>query len=241
MIPAPRVWLALCAAVALTACHGEAAPPPSPVSATRVVTPAPVAQVIHEVGDHGPVVILLHGYGAQGNDLVPFAREIGAARFYLPEAPFSTPSGGRRWFGRQSEGASTDEIDEARGGVIALIERLESEGTATSEIILGGFSQGAMLSVEVAQHLAAQGRQLGGLMILSGSTMPQWPEDLGVRTNVLITHGQTDRVLALAQAEELRRRLTTSGSDVEWVPFPGGHSIPAIARTASADFIHQSE
>lgn len=232
------LWL-LCS-LALSACHSEAAP--TPTSATHVVAPpAPAHEVVHEVEGAGPAVILLHGYGAQGNDLVPFARELGGAHFYLPEAPFTRAGGGRRWFGRQSEGASTDEIDAARGGVIALIDRLEADGRPASEIILGGFSQGAMLTVEVAQHLAAEGRQLGGLMVLSGSTMPQWPEDFAVRTNVLITHGETDSVLAFAQAEELRRRLSAAGSDVEWVPFPAGHYLHPAARVAAAEFIRRSE
>lgn len=228
--------------LALSGCHSEAVQAPAPAQATHIVAPAPAgSEVVHEVDGAGPAVILLHGYGAQGNDLVPFARQLGGAHFYLPEAPFTRSGGGRRWFGRQSEGASTTEIGEARRGVIALIDRLEAEGRPANEIILGGFSQGAMLTVEVAQHLAAEGRQLGGLIVLSGSTMPQWPGDLAVCTKVLITHGETDSVLAFAKAEELHRRLSAAGSDVEWVPFPGGHSIPAIARAASAEFIRRFE
>jgi phospholipase/carboxylesterase len=235
--------LSLFAALALTACHGEAVPAPSSTraSSTNAASPLPEGLVTHEVGSTGQVVILLHGYGAQGDDLVPLARQLGAAHFYFPEAPILMPTGGRRWFGRQSEGATAGEVDEARNGVIALIEKLESEGTPASEIILGGFSQGAMLTVDVAQHLAALGKQLGGLIVLSGSTMPHWPANLDVRTNVLITHGQTDRVLAITQAEQLQQRLIASGSDVEFVPFPGGHAIPPIVQSATADFIHRED
>lgn len=228
-----------------SAASPSAAPPtsaatPSP-SRARPGPAAPEELTTHEVGSSGPAVILLHGYGAQGDDLVPFARQLGAAHFYMPEAPIAMPTGGRRWFGRQSEGASADELAAAREGVLALIKKLEAEGTPPNEIILGGFSQGAMLSVEVAQHLAAERRQLGGLVVLSGSTMPNWPAELAVRTSVLITHGQSDPVLAFAQAEQLRDRLSAGGSDVEFVPFPGGHAIPPIVRSAVADFIRRRE
>jgi phospholipase/carboxylesterase len=122
-----------------------------------------------EGGGSGPVVVLLHGYGAPGDDLVPLFRVLRAprdTRFVFPEAPLVPPEiaayGGRAWWpidtvalqraaaeGRADERARMvpEGLREANQQVNALLDAVERElGVNGEQIVLGGFSQGGMLS-----------------------------------------------------------------------------------------------
>src|SRR5260221_11214931 len=117
-----------------------------------------------EGGGTGPVVILMHGFGAPGTDLVPLWRELSVphdVRFVFPEAPLELDFGGRAWWPidmarlqeRFEKGAERliaevpAGIAEARCAVLALLEALERELSLVPETtVIGGFSQGAMLA-----------------------------------------------------------------------------------------------
>ncbi|HEX4352129.1 MAG TPA: hypothetical protein VHZ95_04430, partial [Polyangiales bacterium] len=123
----------------------------------------------HAGGGDGPVVILMHGYGAGGDDLVPLAQMMPVAprvRFVFPAAPLTPPElamfGGRAWWPIDIEAlqrrAAAGQAElraletppglaEARSQVIELFDEVQRELSVTGErIILGGFSQGAMLA-----------------------------------------------------------------------------------------------
>ena len=144
-----------------------------------------------EGGGNGPMLVLLHGYGAPGDDLVPLARQLTvdpSVRFAFPAAPHALqlglPNGasGRYWWpidmvelqralinndlatltGRVPAGLS-----EARSAIAGLLDALEREhGAARDKLVLGGFSQGAMLALDVTLRSE---RPPAGLAILSGS------------------------------------------------------------------------
>ncbi|MSP60975.1 MAG: esterase [Myxococcales bacterium] len=198
-------------------------------------------------GGDGPVVVLLHGFGAPGTDLVPLARVLDVprgTRFVFPEAPLSLGwqfAGGRAWWlididamqqammeGRQRELASTvpEGLPEARQNLLALLDDVERT-MAPPKLILGGFSQGAMLACDVALH---SDRPLAGLVLMSGTLLAEeeWkklaPRRLGLR--VVQSHGSEDPLLPVDGAERLRGLLEGAGLAVEWVRFRGGHEIP---------------
>lgn len=200
-------------------------------------------------GGDGPVVVLLHGWGAPGDDLVPLGPEIDAprgTRFVFPEAPLSLQMGfgdSRGWWildieKRQREIAAgrardlsrkvPEGLAEARAKVIALLDELERR-LSTRQIVLGGFSQGAMLACDVALHT---GKPLAGLVMLSGTLLAadEWsllmPKRKGLR--VFQSHGSADPLLPSFMAEQLRDLLTQAGLSVEWVGFRGGHEIPGV-------------
>lgn len=198
-----------------------------------------------EGGGSGPVVVLMHGYGAPGTDLVPLWRELTvphAVRFVFPEAPHELGFGGRAWWpidmarlqDRFSPGAVerlASEVpagaSEAHAAVIELLGALERDhGAKPEQTIIGGFSQGAMLATDVVLRTS---RPFGGLAILSGTIIShrEWQPLLAARRGlrVLQSHGRADNVLPFAVAEQLHAELVSAGLNVEFVPFNGGHGI----------------
>ena len=127
-----------------------------------------------EGGGTGPVVVLLHGYGAPGTDLVPLWRELAVpheVRFVFPEAPLELGFGGRAWWpldmarlqDRFSKAAVErliaevpPGIDEARAALLELLAVLERDfGALPEQTVLGGFSQGAMLATDIVLRSSA--------------------------------------------------------------------------------------
>ncbi len=209
------------------------------------------------------VVVLCHGYGAPGTDLVPFAPELldhspalaGRVQFLFPEAPLDLDEigmpGGRAWWHLDMRrlqlaamsGQIRDLCADRPEGLISSRERLlesiglwsERVGVPVSRFVLGGFSQGSMLATDVALHLD---ENPAGLIVLSGTLLneAEWreraPRRKGLR--VLQSHGDDDPLLPFAGAEALRDMLNEAGAVVEFVPFPGGHGIPAPVFDAVA-------
>ena len=210
-----------------------------------------------EGGGTGPVVVLLHGFGAPGTDLVPLWRELSVpsdVRFVFPEAPLELGFGGRAWWhidmarlqDRFQAGAVErliaeipDGISEARNAVLELLDALEREhGLVPEKTILGGFSQGAMLALDTALHSA---REFGGLALLSGTLIShdEWLRLMPARAGlpVLQSHGRADPVLPFALAERLRDELLAAGLVVDFTPFNGGHGIAGPALDGLARLI----
>lgn len=202
-----------------------------------------------EGGGSGPVVVLMHGYGAPGSDLVPLWRELPVAqdvRFVFPEAPLDLGFGGRAWWpidmarlqDRFSESAVDrltaevpEGIDSAREAVLGLLDVLARDfGAAPEKTVIGGFSQGAMLATDVVLRSE---RAFGGLAVLSGTLVShsEWLPLMSARRGlpVLQSHGRSDVVLPFAVAEQMRDELSAAGLAVEFVAFNGGHAIPGSA------------
>ncbi len=216
-----------------------------------------------EGGGTGPMLVLMHGYGAPGEDLVPLSRQLAvdkSVRFAFPAAPHVLEMGlpkdqaGRAWWpidmGELQRAVMTRDFEtltgrvpaglaEARAEVVALLDALEAEhGVARNQLVLGGFSQGAMLATDVA--LRAD-RPPAALAILSGSLIAkaEWLPLMKARASmpVLQSHGRTDPVLSFDIAEQLRQELTRAGVTVEFVAFNGGHGIPNGAVEALSKLV----
>jgi phospholipase/carboxylesterase len=214
-----------------------------------------------EGGGNGPVVVLMHGYGAPGDDLValqrvlPVPREV---RFVFPEAPLAPQElrsfGGRAWWPidvmglqlaasqgriRERMHAVPEGLVEARAHLIAMLDVMQQKlNVASDRVLLGGFSQGSMLALDVALH---DSRPFAGLALLSSTLLcvSEWQPLMAARKDlpVLQTHGTQDGVLPHAVALEQRDMLEAAGLDVTWISFPGGHELPPLVLQALADFI----
>jgi phospholipase/carboxylesterase len=214
-------------------------------------------------------VILCHGFGAPGDDLVGLQRELvslqpslAAVRFYFPAAPLSL--GGFGW-GDSRAWWMIDLPTVARlqqGDLRALREfrKQEPEGMAAArnvfkklvldvaaqldlpmkKVALGGFSQGAMLATDVALRLE---EAPGGLAILSGTLLleDQWRAKAKARAGLPVfqAHGRQDPLLGFFAAEWLRDLLVDSGLAVEFHPFDGGHGIPPEIVAKLAAFLER--
>ena len=201
------------------------------------------------------IVVLLHGFGAPGDDLVALADYLGAPKvgWAFPEAPLEL--GGmygdaRAWwmidlarFEQQAArgqlmdrlGEVPDGLAPARDAVTGMLAALATEtGVPDERVILGGFSQGAMLSLDVLLHSA---RAFAGAILMSGTFIaePLWSPRMAARAGlpVLMSHGQQDPLLPFGASELLRDRLRAAGLEVEWLPFAGGHAIPPQVLAAA--------
>ncbi len=117
----------------------------------------------------------------------------------------------------------------------------ERFGLSRSQIVLGGFSQGAMLGCDVA--LRIQG-DLGGLILWSGTLIaePRWARFANSAEPMAIvqSHGRFDDVLPFFAAEKLQEFLTSEGNDVRFVPFDGFHQTNPEGLQATVDLIRRS-
>jgi len=203
-------------------------------------------------------LILLHGFGANCEDLVSLANmiRIPQLRMIFPNAPLSVLLGphmeGRAWFPisvSELERANTSGeplsfetltppgIKKSREAVIEMISRL---GIDISQIALGGFSQGAMLATEVCLH---QQQQMAGLVILSGTLVNKdiWSEKLRRHQGLSFfqSHGENDPVLPINAAKNLHQLLLSSGAKGQMLSFRGGHEIPLEVITRLEKFLRE--
>ena len=190
-------------------------------------------------GDGAPTLVLLHGYGAPADDLEGLGEEVlqlsklANARVLLP-AGITRAGLGKAWYD------SAADLQEARKGVAALLHEIIEDGTPAERIILGGFSQGAMLALDVGMSFQPR---LYGVAMLSGGRIRgvDWSQSIGAvaTTRFLITHGRGDGVLPAGAAEDIARQLQAQGADVSLVLFQGNHTIAPEARQELARFFGQ--
>lgn len=211
-------------------------------------------------GGDGPVVILLHGFGASGDDLVPLADVIHVprgTRWLFPEAPLSLNMGfgdSRAWwiidFARIQADREAGRIRDlsvevpqglalARERILTFLKELPRHLPIDyKKTVIGGFSQGAMLTCDAVLHTA---HPFAGLVQLSGNLLaktvwnPLMPKRKGLP--VFQSHGMQDDILPYLGAERLRDALIQSGLAVEWHTFRGGHEIPEAVLRHLGPFI----
>ena len=215
------------------------------------------------------LAVLCHGYGAPGDDLVGLADWL-IRRFegtpcrpalVFPAAPIDLePEGlpdGRAWWylnmARLMQLTMAGSFDELRRetppGLDAARQSLTEAVAAAFQLfentelplILGGFSQGAMLAIDTAIRGLPQPPQI--LVAFSGALICEDEWTAGIQrlsnTTILQTHGHQDTILPFATGQWLGELLKKSGSPhYQMVPFDGGHGIPPSALEALLKQIH---
>jgi phospholipase/carboxylesterase len=125
----------------------------------------------------------------------------------------------------------------ARAAVESMLDAIE-ETMRPPRLVLGGFSQGAMLSLDVALRSP---RPLAGLVLLSGTQIAaaEWAPLYASRRGlpVFMSHGSEDPILPFRVSETLRGTLAAAGLAVEWVPFRGAHGIPPSVVAGLSAFL----
>ena len=201
-------------------------------------------------------VVLCHGFGAPGTDLVALGPDLAAmcpeqaedVLYIFPQAPLDLASmgldGARAWwmidierFQRSLDQpekmarfrrAVPEGMPESSNLLRGMLADVQHQiGIPTSRTLLGGFSQGSMVATDVALRLP---ERLAGLCIFSGTLVAQdeW-QPLAAKRGplpVLQSHGYFDPILPYSGAESLRTLLKGGGLDVEFLPFDGPHTIP---------------
>jgi phospholipase/carboxylesterase len=194
------------------------------------------------------LVILLHGLGADGNDLIGlaplFAQILPEAEFLSPNAPFPCDMSpyGFQWFSLQDRGpaALVVQVSAAAPILDAYIDAaLAARGLTDSDLALVGFSQGTMMALYVGLRRV---NQVAGIVGFSGALLAgeALPKELRSRPPVLLVHGDADPVVpfdALAMAEA---SLKAAGVPVETLVSRGlGHGIDEAGLKRAAAFLQQ--
>ncbi|MGE3684514.1 MAG: alpha/beta hydrolase [Bdellovibrionales bacterium] len=196
-------------------------------------------------------VVILHGFGADANDLFPLAEYLDPDQkwtFYFPDALLEVPIGpgfmGRGWFpisvreletGIDFTQVRPPGLDESSAAVSELIFHLNSD-----RLVLGGFSQGAMVSTEVAMN---QPEDVAGLVLYSTTLLDEagWAKKApGLKGKPFIqSHGALDTVLPLAAAQRLYHLLKSAGAEGSLLTFSGAHEIPLPVLKKTQEFLNQ--
>ncbi len=208
-----------------------------------------------EAGARPPLlVVFCHGYGASGEDLLPFVpellereRRLAPVRFAFPAGPLSlgaAPWGeSRAWWpldwmklstlSRTPEGREQlrNELPE---GLVSVRRKLQGcidallagSGLGPERVVLGGFSQGGMLATDLALHWEHRPAALVALSAVP-VTADTWRKLAPRRAGlpVILSHGRQDPVLPYSEGEALRDLLTEAGLAVEFIPFDGPHTV----------------
>jgi len=239
--------------------------------AARQTQLGPLDCTIVDDGDQpNALVVICHGYGAPGTDLVPLAGEwislLGDrarnVRFVFPSAPNSLAEigmpGGRAWWpinmaqlmnaveAEKFEELHTHQppgIDTARDALSETINAAIAQLDAPEPtLVLGGFSQGAMLTMDTTLrgHIAAP----EVLIQFSGTLVceSQWQQNITRLENSVVyqSHGSVDPVLPYASAQSLHELICTGRSDAKFHSFYGPHTIDPASLTATAELIRNS-
>ena len=186
-----------------------------------------------------PLVIVMHGRGADANDLADIAPYLDRGyRFLFPNAPkpfevYAGMSFGFTWFdGWPAEPRS---FRESRELILELLDKaLELYPTPAGKVILCGFSQGGMMALDTGFRTD---KPLAGIVCMSGALnedeLPPFKKDIPV----LMIHGTEDEMIPVINARRARAVLEEHGIDTAYHEFPMGHHVTEESLRIVRDFM----
>jgi len=203
--------------------------------------------VIEIAGDPGgPYVILFHGFGASAQDLVPLSQvyeEHPRPTWIFPNGPIAVQISpdytGRAWFPIDIKGlqqaiqiSDFDQVIQTFPPKLSDCRKLgesliETLSIPRSKILLGGFSQGAVLATDLTLFAS---QSIAALLIFSGTVVSEADikrlAPLHTGTPFFQSHGFEDPLLPMKKAQDLERLLQEGGLIGKLLSFHGGHEIP---------------
>jgi phospholipase/carboxylesterase len=202
-------------------------------------------------GQAKQLVVFLHGYGADGNDLIDIGRAWAAL---LPDAAFASPHAphpcgqapsGREWFP-----LTMREPDERWVGVQAAAPILESfldaelkrRNLPPSALALVGFSQGTMMALHVGLRRAVPPKAIvgySGMLVVPEDVDPdRFAAEIKSRPPVLLVHGDQDQFIPVQALMHAAQGLASLEVPVEWHISPGvGHGIDPEGLRHGGEFL----
>lgn len=188
------------------------------------------------------IVILLHGYGSNGEDLIGLApyweKELPNTVFVSPDAPYPCEMGfGFQWFSLHSWApiALVAGAEQSTGVLNKFIdEQMAEYNLPASKVVLVGFSQGTMMSLYVGPR---RNEQLAGIVGYSGGLLggEQMIGQTGfTKPPVYLAHGEMDTVVPVGAFFHAKETLRQAGFEVD------GHTTPGMAHTIDEQGIHEA-
>lgn len=190
------------------------------------------------------LVVMLHGRGASGDDLIGLADSLGAdlpgAAFHSPDAPspFSEGPFGRQWYARAPIEGRADGVRAVEPVVNAYIDDLlDGYGLEASRCVLLGFSQGSIVSIHTAPRRKVA---LGGVVAFSGAmvTGDTLEAEVASKPPFVLVHGTEDSMLLPSGTEAAAEQLAKVGVPVSVHLLPGlGHGIDQRGLVIATEFM----
>jgi phospholipase/carboxylesterase len=188
-----------------------------------------------------PLVVVMHGRGADANDLADIAPMIDVppgCRFVFPNAPrgfeaYPGMSFGFSWFDGWPPQGKT--FAESRELVLRFLDEVV-ERYPTTKVVLVGFSQGGLMALDAGFRTK---EPLAGIVCMSGALHEADLPDLRARRDqkVLLVHGSGDDVIPVLAARRARLVLGEHGIDPDYYEFPMGHNVTVESMAAVRDFM----
>lgn len=188
-------------------------------------------------GEPAGALVLLHGRGSDEHDLLPLLEVLDPQHRLLGitlRAPLQLPPGGRHWYVVPRVGFP--DPDTFRASLALLGSWIDEQlGIPVGRTIIGGFSQGAVMSYAVG---LGEGRPSpAGVLALSGfiPTVPGFEISPRPGLPVAVAHGSGDPVIPVEFGRAAEQRLRADGFAVSWRETPGGHHVdPRLLPELSA-------
>jgi phospholipase/carboxylesterase len=204
-----------------------------------------------KAGPARQLVVFVHGYGADGNDLIEIGRAWAA---WLPHAAFVSPHGprpcgqapmGREWFPLtfRSPTERWDGCNMAAASLDAFLDaELARHKLPPSALALVGFSQGTMMSLHVGLRRAVPPAAIvgySGMLILEGDTdVEGYTPQIRARPPILLIHGDRDELIPIDALFHSREALAALEVPVEWhISAGAAHEIDPEGLRQGGDFL----
>jgi len=188
-----------------------------------------------------PTVFVLHGRGADAHDLSDLAPLIdNNYRFIFPNAPepFEPAPGftfGYTWF--DGFPPERDSLVRSRELLLRFIDKILARyPTPPGKVILCGFSQGGLMSLDVGYRTK---QKLAGIVVMSGALYEADPPPFTPEIPVLIVHGTEDDMIPVHAARRARRILEQHGIRPEFHEFPMGHYVTPESMAVVKEFMRR--
>lgn len=198
--------------------------------------------------DNYPLILLLHGYGSNEEDLFSFAPELSKEAYIVSvRAPYTVPPYGYAWYAinfdaNQNKFSDDNEAIESREIIIQLIDSLTTTYPIDpNQINLVGFSQGAILSYAVALSYP---EKINKVVALSGYfneniLTPNYRSNNFSKLKFFASHGTVDQVIPVEWARKTPTILDNLNVDNQFKEYPVGHGVHPLNFKDFKDFLEK--
>jgi phospholipase/carboxylesterase len=204
-----------------------------------------IAQVVREAaGEPRGTIVLLHGRGADEHDLLPLLGVLDPHKRYRGitlGGPLTMPPGGKHWYAVHRVGWPDPATFSPT--YAELTQALDDLGLDWSRTVIGGFSQGGVMSYAVG---LGPGRPVPAGILAMSCFLPRfddgtWEPDFAGRPQLPVAHvhGVNDPVIGIEFGRDARDRVTEAGLPLLYEEFPGGHHVDPRLLPVLADWLAQ--
>lgn len=184
--------------------------------------------------EKNPLLLLLHGYGSNEEDLFSFATELPDEYYVISvRAPYNLPQYGHAWYAINFDSdmnkfSDDNEAIQSRDAIAAFIDEIiEKYPVDKEKVTLIGFSQGAILSYAVALSYPEKIQRVMALSgYLNSDILAENFQEKDInKLCFFISHGTVDQVIPVEWARKAPEFLKNIGLEVEYHEYPVGHGV----------------